>query len=123
MLSNNIEIGVDCVEINRFTEQKSEFFRKVFTDKEIDYCENKGNRLQHYAGKFAGKEAVIKALHPFGVKLSFRNIEILNDDSGRPMVNLTYKSSTYYEIKISLSHSNLIAVAVAVVIKSTNKGN
>ena len=83
-----MEIGVDCVEISRFVDQRIGFFKKIFTDKEIKYCENKGKPLQHYAGKFAGKEAVIKALHPFGVSLDVGKIEILNDEMGRPVVNL-----------------------------------
>ena len=93
-----MEIGVDCVDINRFTGQGTDFFKKIFTEKEIIYCENKGKPLQHYAGKFAGKEAVIKALHPFGVSLDVGKIEILNDEFGRPVVNLACESPDSYII-------------------------
>ena len=114
-----MEIGIDCVEINRFADQGTVFFKRVFTDREINYCENKGKPLQHYAGKFAGKEAVIKALHPFGVSLDVGKIEILNDEFGRPVVNLACESPDSYIIKISLSHSNSIAMAVAVAVRKS----
>ncbi len=113
--SDDIEIGVDCIEISRFREQQKGFFKKVFTDKEITYCESKGNPLQHYAVKFAGKEAVVKALHPFGVKLAISEIEIINDEEGRPNANVLQKLPHSYRIKISLSHSDTMAIAVAVV--------
>ena len=111
-----LEIGIDCVEIARFPEQKKDFFNKVFTKKEILHCENKVRPMQHYAARFAGKEAVIKAFHPFGITLDVGKIEILNDDKGRPKIHINHKSSNQYEIKISLSHSNTIAIATAVVI-------
>ena len=56
------------------------FVQKIFTDKEMKYCDNKGKPIQHYAVRFAGKEAVIKALYPFGLFLDVTQIEILNKD-------------------------------------------
>ena len=78
MVSIDIEVGVDCIEISRFRGQNKSLLKKIFTIKEINYCENKKNPLQHYAVKFAGKEALIKAMYPFDVCLNVAQIEILN---------------------------------------------
>ena len=55
-------IGVDCVDISRFEDLKAHFIKKVYTRKEIKYCRSKMAPAQHFAGRFAGKEAVIKAM-------------------------------------------------------------
>lgn len=112
-------IGIDCEEITRFKEigLEKKFLDKVLTKKEIRYCMAKPNPSQHIAVRFAGKEAVIKALNSIDKQLFFNEIEILNDKKGVPYVNiLNNKINKKLNIKISLSHSRNNAVAVAVAV-------
>ena len=113
-----MEIGVDCVDISRFDKSGMLFsnnLKRVFTEKEISYCEKKENPAQHYAVRFAGKEAVKKALSNYKIELSLSQIEILNGIDGIPFVNILNDNTNGLEIKISLSHSKTIAVAFAVI--------
>ncbi len=117
MADQDFEIGVDCVEISSFIDKRHSFFKKIFTDKEMKYCDNKGKPIQHYAVRFAGKEAVIKALYPFGLFLDVTQIEILNKESGNPYARLLVEEQDLYKIRISLSHSKNVAIAMAMVVR------
>ena len=113
-------IGVDIVEIARFVRlnysSNKQFYMRVFTPKEIEYCLSFKKPAPHFAANFAGKEAVYKAVNRFcDVKL--HNIEILRDKDGAPKVNLHLsheEKTTALDVKISLSHSLSHAVAFAV---------
>ena len=104
-------------------ESLSGFLDKVFTQKEIDYCEAKKKaKFQSYSGKFAAKEAVVKALGTgFSGGIGLKDIEILNDELGRPYTIL--HSSTFdafnkiggNTISLSISHCKEYAVAFAIV--------
>jgi len=119
--------GVDIVEIDRIEksfETCGDSFRdRVFTEKEIEYCESKkAARYQSYAARFAAKEAVSKAFGTgIGVKIGWKDIEILCDEAGRPYVVLKGKGRELFEeikgqgISISLSHCRNYAVAYAVI--------
>lgn len=119
--------GVDIVEIDRIKNslQKSgsAFKDRIFTRNEIEYCEKKNStRYQSYAARFAAKEAVSKAFGTGISKgLSWKDIEILNDASGKPDVVLSGKGKELFEeigavsISLSLSHSRDYAVAYAVI--------
>jgi holo-[acyl-carrier protein] synthase len=113
-----MEIGTDCLDISRFKGSMliKGFKDKVFTKNEISYCEKKANPIQHYAVRFAGKEAVMKALSP--EKIGMHQIEILNDKKGRPFVNILNRNLKTRDrtIRISLSHSDTVALALVVVI-------
>jgi holo-[acyl-carrier protein] synthase len=113
-----MEIGIDCVDIARFKGSMliEGFKNKVFTENEISYCESKANPIEHYAVRFAGKEAVMKALAL--EKMGMHQIEILDDEKGRPFVNILGSNlkPKKREMKISLSHSDTVAVALFVVI-------
>lgn len=111
----NIYIGVDCQEITIFkkTSLKSNprFYSEIFTPAEIDYCLSKAFPPQHFAARFAAKEAVIKALSP--QKIQHSQIEILNDEYGQPYVGLKNKKmSNRYIFKLSISHTKTIAFSV-----------
>ena len=115
-------IGTDIIEVKRIESALNDekFKLRVYTDKEIQYCESKGNKtkFQHYAARFAGKEAVYKALSPWlkdKYEISWKNIEIVNDKRGRPIVNLIGAEINNIDIDVSLSHvkENAIATAVA----------
>ncbi len=105
-------IGLDIVEIDRIEKlarRNSRFFPRVFTAQEIRYCSSKKNRWQHFAARFAAKEAVWKALGREGVAL--KDISVQRDAAGKPGVLLKGKRARF--IELSLSHSDHYAVAVA----------
>lgn len=116
----NIRIGTDIIEISRIKKSiedtDNKFIERVYTNKEIEYCESKkSQKYQHYAVRFAGKEAVFKAISSMlknKFEVDWKDIEILNDSSGRPYVNiLKSKISDKINIDISLSHCKEYAVA------------
>ena len=106
-------IGIDVVEVNRFSSKKlsehKQFYRKIFTKNEIDYCTKFKNPYTHFAGKFALKEAVIKALNK---KIDLLDIETFHQNKV-PCVKL--RNFTNYSSIASISHENDIAVAVFLV--------
>jgi holo-[acyl-carrier protein] synthase len=109
-LIEKFAIGIDIVDVNRFSSKKfsenKEFYSKIFTKNEINYCTKFKNPYTHFAGKFALKEAVIKAIKK---KINFLDIETLHQKE-TPYVNLTnYPNSTSIS---SISHENTVAVAV-----------
>ena len=111
-LADDIRIGTDIVEIQRFRnlDPDSAFFKRVFTENEREYCDTFPDPAPHYAATFAGKEAVVKAISSF-CKLPMDAIEILRSASGAPNVSL--QEDCEFIIRISLSHSSNHAVAVA----------
>ena len=121
----NIGCGTDIIEIDRIKnsiENIGEAFKKrVFTDKEIEYCESKKmQKYQHYAGRFAAKEAIFKAISKQlsdKFSISWKDIEVGNDEQGRPFVNLLNIDMKKIEnIDISISHCKSYATANAVVL-------
>lgn len=126
---NKMEIytGIDIIEVERIKnniEQNGEkFLERIYTSKEIEYCESKNvNKYQSYAGKFAGKEATIKAISKLldnKYQLGWKDIEILNQKDGRPQViiNPEIQLANNYKIDISISHISEAAVASVVIIK------
>lgn len=115
--------GIDIIEVERIKDNiegfGESFLNRIYTKKEIEYCERKGvNKYQSYAARFAAKEAVLKAISPLlGSKydIKWNDIEILNDESGRPYVNLLINTEKIIKIDISLSHIKDIAVASVIV--------
>ncbi|MFH1258680.1 MAG: holo-ACP synthase [Elusimicrobiota bacterium] len=109
-------IGVDIIEVHRIRsviQRNKAFLKRVFTDKEIAYCSGKKNKWQHYAVRFAAKEAVWKAFGQQGIEL--KNIGIKNKLDGRPEVVLAGKwKKEEKNFKISLSHCKEYAVAQAI---------
>ncbi len=91
--------------------------KKIFTEIEIRNCEKKEKKPQHYAVRFAGKEAVIKAFSYYDIAISLKKIEILNKKNGIPYVKILNDKLRDFDIKISLSHSNETAIAVVVITK------
>jgi holo-[acyl-carrier protein] synthase len=118
-----MRIGIDLIEIGRVRdalERHGDGFReRCFTADEQAYCDSKPNPAQHYAGRFAAKEAVGKALGS-GVYFTWKEIEI----RGRPKpgVHLTGRTAAFAEkmgagkIELSMTHSRELAAAVAVVV-------
>jgi len=115
------DIGIDIVDTKRFTcySDKSDIrLLKWFTADELDYCFRKNPPNNSLAGKFAAKEAVIKILTKQGINIShLREIEILNDESGKPFVNSSPLQRFHDKIRISISHDGNFAIAVALMDK------
>lgn len=124
-------VGTDIIEIDRIKTaiEKSEgnsFLERIFTLNEIKYCEGRNAaKYESYAARFAGKEAVSKAFGTgIGAKAAFNEIEILNDNLGKPYVILHGAAKEYFEkigstgISISLSHCKSFAIAyVSIIVK------
>ena len=120
--SNNgsIGIGVDVATIDRFhgltVEKDASFLNKIFTENELDYCFSSGNPAEHLAARFAGKEAIIKALGQLDrFKADYRDIEIVNDKRGIPGACILKEGFAGLDILLSLSHSRDTAIAFTVV--------
>jgi holo-[acyl-carrier protein] synthase len=112
-------IGVDITDISRFVKLNPKkgrlFLGRIYTPKEIQYCFSKAKPAQHLAARFAGKEAIVKALKGLGITAYYKQIEISNDKSGVPKVKLKdRKLLNKFDILLSLSHCEDRAVAFAV---------
>jgi len=123
-LLENLSIGVDIEEVERFrkldiTNNKS-FFKKIYTPKEIKHCLKRSDPSFCLAVRFAGKEAIMKALSQFSVKASPREIEILNDKKGAPSVKISSVKTKNIKVIISLSHTKRNAIAFALGVKTKN---
>ena len=118
-------LGIDMIEVERVATKigKEAGFRElVFSRREIDYCETKTNKFEHYAARFAAKEAFYKAVGTGWMnETSFNEIEVINDDKGKPELVLLGKtsekmaSSGILNIFVSLSHLKTLATAVVII--------
>ena len=117
-----IGIGTDIIEIHRIENimiRTSSFIEKSFTNNEIEYFKSKGLKGNVIAGNFAAKEAISKALGTGFRVFGLKDIEVLRDKLGKPVVNLSCKIYELLEIKefnihVSISHSKENAIAYAV---------
>ena len=116
-----MRVGVDLIEIGRIEralERYPGFRARCFTEAEREYCDSRANPPQHYAARFAGKEAVGKALGS-GVRFTWREIEIAGQP--KPAVALSGRTKAWAErvgaarIDLSMTHSRELATAVCVV--------
>jgi len=120
-------VGIDMIEVERVQSSiaKGQGFRElVFSAKEIAYCESKTNKYQHYAARFAAKEAFFKALGTGWLKdTAFNEIEITNDESGKPCLEPIGESAVVInrggtlKIAVSLTHLKTMASAVVIIEK------
>lgn len=129
-------VGTDIIEVSRIKEAMKDgnFERKVFTQKEIEYCERKNENIkyQHYSARFAAKEAIYKAISKCledKYDITWKNIEITNDENNRPVAKIVESLDSNEQnkntiekliknnikIDISISHIKELAVATAVV--------
>ena len=106
-------IGIDIVEINRFKKKlfskNLSFYKKIFSQSEIEYCTKFKSSYEHFAGKFAIKEATIKSINK---KISFHDIEIFYKQS-KPQIRLK-KFNKNYSFLVSVSHEKNYAIAVVI---------
>ena len=114
-------IGTDIVSVSRIEkilqQYSDRFVKHVFTDKEKSYCDLKSNPAVHYAGRFAAKEAVKKALYSSSIinSIDFADIEIISNVSGAPEVKLSTQDLKNVLVKVSISHIDELAIAFALV--------
>ena len=108
-----IRTGVDIIEVNRIKESIEQigqvFVDRIFTEKEQEYCE-KSNKMkyQHYAARFAAKEAIFKAISNW----LWKNIEIYNDEKGRPIADISkLEIKNIISQDLSISHIENYAMA------------
>ena len=120
-----VGIGNDIIEIERIEKaiSKEGFKDKIYTQRELENIKKRGNRAETYAGVFSAKEAISKAIGTGVREFSLTNLEILNDDLGKPYVVVSEKLDKIikskkedYQIEISISHSKKYAIAMAMVI-------
>ena len=117
----NISCGTDIIEIDRIKESIEEigdkFLNRVYTKKEIEYCESKKvQKYQHYAARFAVKEAVFKAIssnlkNKFDIE--WKDIETINDEQGKPFVRI--KGEKLENLDVSISHCKQYALAMVII--------
>ena len=124
-----VEVGMDLIEIERIEDAMKRhpdgFSKRVFTPVENAYCGKKKNASLHYAGRFAAKEAVLKALGT-GLRggIHWTDVEVTNDMLGKPAATLTGKAleialqKNMMQLEISITHCKGFASAVAVLVRS-----
>jgi holo-[acyl-carrier protein] synthase len=120
-------VGTDIIEVARMEKMAAkgmQYLETIFTKKERDYCETKVRKSEHYAARYAAKEAFLKALGTgWRNGLAFCDIEIINDDLGKPQVFLHGEVKIFFErhqirqTAISMSHIKEIAIAVVILEK------
>lgn len=118
-------VGNDILEIERVREaiesQGDRFIQKLFTLKEQAYCKKHSDPVPHYAARFSAKEAIVKALGSgFGEMAAFHDIEILNNDQGKPEVFFSEALKDRFdnpEVLLSISHCKDYVATVAIRIK------
>ncbi len=128
----NWSIGVDIIDIERFQrytiEEHRNFYEKVFNAQEISYCLSYKDSHPHFAGLFAAKEAVFKAINKF-VKIELYHIFISHNKTKKPRVEIAFKEKNTKKgdeiqqqlknltISVSISHTEKTAIAWALVVK------
>jgi holo-[acyl-carrier protein] synthase len=120
-------VGIDMIEVERVAlgiAKESGFREMVFSATEIAYCEAKKNKFEHYAARFAAKEAFFKALGTgWTDNTSFNEVEVINSADGKPEIHLlgatksTVDAMGINRILVSLSHVKAMASAVVILEK------
>ena len=123
--------GIDIVNNNRFrsllAKNKAPFKRKIFTKKEISYCDKKLNSVNLYSKRYAAKEAFVKALGTgFRENIYFKDIEVLNNNYGKPYFVITNKTKNKikkifkvnnFNIFLSMSDEKKYSIASVIISK------
>ncbi|MEJ2182235.1 MAG: holo-ACP synthase [Nitrospirota bacterium] len=119
-------VGVDIIEVDRIRRSVADlgekFLERVFTEDELEHCRRHRDPHPHYAGRFAAKEALVKALST-EAPISLRDVEVTNDPKGKPVFKVSKKLQILFDEKgivrthLSLSHERTYAVATVVLEK------
>lgn len=118
-------IGVDIIDVARMkkiVEKKTRFIEKVFTGNEIQYCRSKYRQEEHYAARFAAKEAFFKAMGTgWRGGMAWTDICVENNELGKPGIILSgktlenFKNNKFRTIHLSISHVREYAVAYVII--------
>ena len=128
-----VTTGIDIIEVGRIKdaieEMEDKFLNKIYTEQEIEYCNNsKLMKYQHFAARFAVKEAVFKAISDYDnldKEDLWKSIEVINKESGKPVINVeklkkkmgkTADNLELKDVEISISHIQEYTVASAVAV-------
>jgi holo-[acyl-carrier protein] synthase len=125
--------GIDLVDFPRIEEMinrhKERFINRIFTAAEQAYADSNKNRIEKYAGRFAAKEAILKLMGTgWRGKIAWTDIEVINNPSGQPHVNLygevkkIAENLAITQISISITHTANFAIASAVALAGENDG-
>jgi len=109
-------VGTDLVEINRIKNNYLRLAERVLTDKELKLFsefQNEKRKLEYLAGRFAAKEAYAKALGTGIGDVSFKDIEVLHDELGKPYINVQNDT----KVHLSISHTEQYAIAFVIIEK------
>ena len=116
-------VGVDIVVVAQLEDLRGKyddpFFRKTYTVKEFEAGMERSDPIRYFAGRFAAKEAVFKALNVNSAAFRWSDIETLNNDSGLPCISLYGKSKEHFDeiggrfLRVSISYDSSYAVAFA----------
>ncbi len=107
-------VGIDIEDIKRFDNKDEKFLKRIFTDKELDYCLKMKNQKAHLCARFCAKEAVIKGLCQ---KIPYNKIEILKNEKNAPFVNLLVEGFENFSFSLSISHEKDKAIACVIIDK------
>ena len=120
-------IGIDMIEVERIKhniEKDAGFKEMIFSENEIIYCESKTNKFEHYAARFAAKEAFFKALGTgWNEGTHFNEVEVMHNENVKPEIKLFGETQTtlatleIIKISVSLSHLKTLATAVVIIEK------
>jgi holo-[acyl-carrier protein] synthase len=120
-----VGIGTDIIEVERIASkiEKGNGFRElVFSQNEIQYCESKAHKYEHYAARLAVKEALAKALGTGWLEgTNINEAEVLNDESGKPYLHFVGETAdiiatmNFSAFHVSISHTKSMATAVVVI--------
>ncbi len=121
-MAGPFQLGIDIVSVRRMREaierQGSRFLNRIFTKAEQAYCERKRNKYENYAGRFAAKEAVIKAKKGGPGRYSFRDIEVVRGFRGEPGIKISPEARKRLRIQpkaafeLAMAHEREFAIAV-----------
>lgn len=105
-------IGVDIEDIERFCGKSEEFYKRIFTNSELEYCFKFSKPQSHLAARFCAKEAVIKALTALNIKNTALNeIEVFHNENMCPQIRILKKLDKNITFNLSLSHDHSKAIA------------
>ena len=115
-----IGVGTDVIQVARIKDamQDENFLSRILSEKEKEFLENRKANAETYAGRFAAKEAISKALGTgFRGSITASNIEIINNELGKPVVKLLTDEYSDVLFELSIAHIDEIAMACAVAYK------
>ena len=128
-----VGIGVDLVKIDRINKASKNhpgFLERLFTDRERQYCAKQKFPAQHYAARFAAKEAVLKAIGTgWSAGVKWTDMEVLHGEGGGPIVNISGRVKDLMDLRgvkqilLSYSHDGDYAVAQVVLVGSMLQGS